>query len=125
MADRQRVLIDWDLGAEGIWRVGRNGGAIGWKGWATVLSVRLLADLESWNDQGAEFTRSVPSVETSGFAETYRQLRAAGQRLARRVQDELGTGWEVLYNPGDEAWAWVDPPWEGLSPGTPQVGRAR
>ncbi len=91
MAARQRALIDWDWEADGIWRVGGYGGTAGWRGWPTVLSPRLLADLKSWNDD---------AVQVHGVAEAQGPLRETGRDLARRVQNELGANWDVLYSRG-------------------------
>jgi hypothetical protein len=116
--ERPRILIDWDHEASGIWRVGDQGAAAGWKGWSTVLSTQLLADLKSWNDHAAQVDRSGDMLD---------QFSAAGHDLAHRVQDELGDGWDVLYNPGGAwAWSWVDPPWRSTeadgSPTPPMPG---
>ncbi len=102
MGNRPRVLIDWDYEAGGVSNVGDQRAAVGWKSWSTVLSTQLLTDLKSWNDSGAQVDRS---DDGQG------QFRAAGHELAHRVQDELGDGWDVLYNPGGTwAWSWVVPP---------------
>jgi hypothetical protein len=103
-----RVLIDWDYGARGIWRVltkqEKEASAPGgrWtgeapprrrervRGWRDRLSTELLDDLQEWNDA---WDTSDPELRTRIQA-----LQERGRDLAIRVQEELGTdGWEVLY----------------------------
>ena len=103
----RRVLIDWDYGAHGIWRVlskeEKEGPALTgrWSGapppgggprprpWSDRLSAGLLDDLRAWNDD----------CEDGGDVGV---LRQRGRDLAVRVQEELGMdGWEVLYQMGD------------------------
>jgi hypothetical protein len=108
VAEVRRVLIDWDYGAHGIWRVltkqekeapapsGRWTGAESQprpepiRAWCDRLTSQLLDDLQAWND--AWYTDGAPDVQL---------LQQRGRDLATRVQDQLGTdGWEVLYKMG-------------------------
>jgi hypothetical protein len=105
--ERRRVLIAWDVGAHGIWRVltkeekeapAKPGT---WSGipprdlahrprpWRDQLSNQLLHDLQEWNDA---WDTEAPDSQA---------LQERGRELAARVQDELGTDdWEVLYQIG-------------------------
>ena len=110
MTEPRRLLIDWDWGASGIWKVltreefmvppspGR------WTGvpppasvtrpraWGDLLSAELMDDLQQWNDDCGRAERH--GGQTAGLTER-------GRLLAIRAQDELGTqGWEVLYKAG-------------------------
>jgi hypothetical protein len=104
VTEPRRVLIDWDYGAHGIWRVltrqekeapapgGRWSGAAPpreqrrIRAWSDRLTSDLLDDLQEWNDAWG-----------TADADT-RALQERGRDLAIRAQDELGTdGWEVLY----------------------------
>ncbi|MCU1490151.1 MAG: hypothetical protein JWM85_1556 [Acidimicrobiaceae bacterium] len=115
-----RVLIDSDLGARGIWRIApaaeTNAPDVAtWRAiraannppaFESLLSASLLADLQSWNDNGDPLYggRAVDSDETRAARQRY---RLEGKHLAERVQDELGPRWEVLYNGGVDGWAWT------------------
>jgi hypothetical protein len=104
VTEPRRVLIGWDYGAHGIWRVltkeekeapappGRWSGTppSSWhdrpRPWSDRLSGELLDDLQAWNDACA--------ADGAGA----QALQERGRELAVQVQGELGTdGWEVLY----------------------------
>lgn len=74
--------------------------------WSDLLSTPLLDDLDEWNDLGNDLQGATSSAD--GWDAFW--FRAAG--LARRVQLELGAGYEVLYQSTYMAWCWVLPPWE-------------
>jgi len=101
-----KVVIDWDWGAPGIWKVlspeelnapAPSGTWTGWSGelldlrsrW-TALSPELWAELVSWNESGDRFAPGDPD-EDGESAEFWSHARP----LAERVQDELGQNWEV------------------------------
>ncbi len=104
MTEPRRVLIDWDWGGHGIWRVltkqemeapappGRWSGAPPRREherarpWSDLLTSGVLDDLQAWNDAWDVKDADVQALERRG------------QELALRVQLELGVdGWEVLY----------------------------
>ena len=110
MIEPRRVLIDWDWGASGIWKVTTREELLApsppgrWTGvpqpvsadrhraWSDVLSAELLDDLQQWNDECGRAERH------GGISDA---LRERGRLLAIRTQNELGTeGWEVLYQLG-------------------------
>lgn len=109
MAEPQRVLIDCDYGASGIWWVsirkeqvspahpgGQSRSLPADSGdrhrpWRDLLSAELIDALEEWN-------RSWERDETDTGP-----LQERGRELAIRVQEQLGTdGWEVLYQMGSQ-----------------------
>jgi len=113
MRTPQLVLIDWDFGAHGIWKIlspaemaappppGRSGPAPAQitrpRPWRDLLSSALLEALQEWNDTGEMLLggrrRSLASEsEMAGF-----YARAA--ELGQRSQQELGTDHAVLYIP--------------------------
>ena len=115
----KRVLIDWDLGASGIWLIvdwrqqrasaqdGEEPELVGFGGpWSDVLPADLLAALQDWNDAAEEFSRP-ESTPAAGRLQRKAALRQRGRELAERVQDELGAEWEVLYNAGGDGWSWT------------------
>jgi hypothetical protein len=67
--------------------------------WSDELSDDLLDDLKRWNDECGEM--AVRGDETS-----LRDEFARARPLAERVQQQLGSEWEVLYTSGG-AWHWV------------------
>lgn len=123
MALPQRVLIDWDFGAHGIWKILSTeelsappapGGK--WapferamdapRPWSDRLSIDLLDALQEWNDAGeAILGRGKP---TTGPDLDAFWTRAA--ELAEGTQQELGPGYEVLHVIPGGAWQWVQPP---------------
>jgi hypothetical protein len=115
----QRALIDWDFGAHGIWTVlspeelaaprppGR------WtqyrpprdrrRPWSDLLSSALIDALDGWNAEGEVLGRKrTPGLRLEAF-------RQRGAELAEHVQQELGSGYEVLYVVAGGAWRWVLP----------------
>jgi len=46
-----------------------------------------------------------------GDAAEVEAIWARGAELAKNVQDELGSEYEVLYAVPEDAWTWVRPPW--------------
>jgi hypothetical protein len=124
------VLISWDYGAHGIWRVltkeEKEAPAPSgqWadtrpsdrhdriRPWSDQLTGKLLDDLQAWNDAWEEETADS------------RALQERGRDLAVRVQGELGSdGWEVPYQIGGQMFR-VHPPgtwpiesWEQQLPG--------
>jgi hypothetical protein len=113
----RRALVDWDYGAHGLWLVlspeelrapPPTGGTWGPyvasaesepRPWSDELSDDLLDDLKRWNDECGEM--AVRGDETS-----LRDEFARARPLAERVQQQLGSEWEVLYTSGG-AWHWV------------------
>lgn len=124
MGAPQRVLIDWDFTAHGIWKIlspaelsaplppGRWGPAPAEitrpRPWSDRLSSALLDALQEWNDTGEAILggrRSFPATELE--TDTF-YARAA--ELAERVQQELGSDYEVLHITPHGAWRWARPP---------------
>ena len=126
MSKPPRVLIDFDYGAAGIWKVlssaEMNAPAPtdeGWTGhaplvsepprlrpWSDRISEPLLDALTEWNDLGVQLVNF-----EEGKAPELDAFWARGAQLAKEVQDELGSDYEVLYAAPEDAWRWVDPPW--------------
>jgi hypothetical protein len=121
----QRVLIDWDYAAHGIWKI-RSAGARSapapegsWgprKGaatdrprpWSDQLSSGLLDALQSWNNTGE--TLLGPRGGPSDVGPELDKFWALAAELAKRTQQELGPGYEVLYQTTQGARRWVLPP---------------
>ena len=122
VATPQRVLIDFDYEAIGIWRVLSSTERRGpppkrattkyetdpaLPPWSGRLSEDLLDALREWNDSGVRIVflgNGTPDEEQAFWA-----LEAD---LAVRVQEELGDEFIVLYAIEEDAWRWVLPPWE-------------
>jgi hypothetical protein len=121
----QRVLIDWDYAAHGIWKIlsaealsaPAAGGSWGprkaaatdrSRPWSDLLSRSLLDALQDWNDTGE--TLLGPHGEPSGVGPELDKFWALATELAKRTQQELGPGYEVLYQTPHGAWRWVLPP---------------
>jgi hypothetical protein len=121
----QRVLIDWDYAAHGIWRIlsaetlsgpeprgswgPRKAATVDHpRPWSDLLSGGLLDALQDWNDTGETLLgpRGDP-VRVGPELDTFWALAA---ELAKRTQKELGPGYEVLYQTPQGAWRWVLPP---------------
>jgi hypothetical protein len=115
----RRVLIDWDFGAHGIWTVlspeersaPRPPGKLApyepprdhSRPWSGLLSNTLLDALDGWNAEGEVLGRKrTPGLELKAF-------RQRGTELAQHVQQELGSGYQVLYVVAGGAWRWVLP----------------
>jgi hypothetical protein len=62
--------------------------------------------LTEWNDLGVQLVNF-----EEGKAPELDAFWARGAQLAKEVQDELGSDYEVLYAAPEDAWRWVDPPW--------------
>jgi hypothetical protein len=109
-----RVLIAADIEASGIWlisvRAEQNR-----RTWVDRLGQQLTTDLKVWNDSAdGLFGGRVRPEDRDGDAEAAYYLEA--QALALRVQEKLGTGWEVLWNEGPTlCWSWIERPvsWRG------------
>jgi hypothetical protein len=113
VTEPRRVLVDWDWGASGIWRVSTREDLLAappagtWTGtppapaarlraWSDLLSDELLDDLQQWNDDYGRAERRAILGSDQPAA-----LMERGRLLAIRVQSELGTeDWEVLYRSG-------------------------
>ena len=126
MSEPPRVLIDFDYGLDGIMKVlshaEMNAPAPtsgGWTGYVPLrpkpppqrwnrISEPLLDTLAEWNDEGV---RLVSLGE--GDVTEVEAIWARGAELAKKVQDELGSEYEVLYAVPEDAWTWVRPPWSG------------
>ena len=122
----QRVLIDWDYAAHGIWTIqaaearsapAAPGGSWGPRKdgatdrprpWSDLLSSDLLDALQDWNDTGE--TLLGPRGKPSGVGPELDKFWALAAELAHRTQQELGPGYEVLYQSAQGAWRWVLPP---------------
>jgi hypothetical protein len=121
----QRVLIDWDYAAHGIWKIPsaevlsalapggswapRKDAATGRpRPWGDVLSSGLLDALQDWNDTGE--TLLGPRREPSSVGPELERFWALAAELAHRTQQELGAGYEALYQTAQGAWRWVLPP---------------
>lgn len=126
MTEPQRVLIDFDFGAAGIWKVlsvaelkapAPEGAWASYaplrpkapspRPWSDRLAVDLLDALQEWNDLGVHLV-----CLGNGDAAQLDALWARGAQLAHRVQGELGSDHVVLYAIPEGAWRWVYPPWE-------------
>lgn len=99
------MLVDWDWEAKGLWLVSARSSLAASTGFHDLLSAALLADLKAWNDRGGDVN---PNDRAANV-----EFRRSSRALAQRVQDELGSSWDVLYNAGGDGWAWtwVEPPW--------------
>jgi hypothetical protein len=121
----QRVLIDWDYAAHGIWTIqsaeARSAPAPGgsWgprkvgatdrpRPWSDLLSSGLLDALQNWNNTGE--TLLGPRGKPSAIRTELDKFWALAAELAHRTQQELGPGYEVLYQTAQGAWRWVLPP---------------
>lgn len=97
--------MDWDYAADGIWNVRLSGAGDGSGRWSELLSEGLLAALHVWNMAGElrdrQRARSEPLPDI---------FYVAARWLAERVQEELGSRWEVLWVGPEGAWHWVDAP---------------
>ena len=115
----RRVLIDWDFGAHGIWTI-LSPEALSapfppgkWapyepprdrpQPWSDLLPSVLLEALDDWNGEGQVLGRR-PATDREVQA-----FRQRGAELARRVQQELGSAYQVLYVLAGGAWRWVQP----------------
>jgi hypothetical protein len=121
----RRVLIDWDYAAHRIWKIlsaevlsapapggswaPRKGAATDRpRPWSDLLSSGLLDALQDWNDTGE--TLLGPRRDPSGMGPELDKFWALSAELAKRTQQELGLGYEVLYQTPQGAWWWVLPP---------------
>jgi hypothetical protein len=122
----QRVLIDCDFSAHGIWKIsspeersapppaGKWGPAPAQpdqpRPWSTLLSTELLDALQEWNDTGEGLFGGrgpLPPKTVGPKVDAFWRLAA---ELAERTQQELGPGYEVLYIVPGGAWRWVTAP---------------
>lgn len=127
VAPAQRVLVDWDFAAHGIWTIlsaeelsapapagrwaPREPGIERPRPWSDRLSTDLLDALQEWNDAGEAIIGrggSTAGPELDAF------WTRAGE-LAERTQQELGPGYEVLCMTPGGAWRWVAP-WSQRAP---------
>jgi hypothetical protein len=109
----QRVLIDWDYAAHGIWRIlsaealsapepqgswgPRKDAAVHHpRPWSDLLSSGLLDGLQDWNDTGEMLLG--PRGDRLRVGPELDAFWALAAELARRTQQELGPGYEVLYH---------------------------
>jgi hypothetical protein len=122
-----RVLIDWDWGAHGIWTIlspeeisaprpaGRWGPADRLTKEARPrplhdkLSLDLLDALQKWNDHGGDLFG--PQSDEATWKAGLDGFRSRGAELAACTQRELGPDYEVLFVTSTGAWRWVEPPW--------------
>jgi hypothetical protein len=121
----RRVLIDWDFGAHGIWTIHSPEQVSAplsrgkWapyepprdrpRSWSDLLPGALLDALDGWNHEGETLgRRRATNLELEAF-------RQCGAELAQRVQQELGSGYEVLHVLVGGAWHWVHP-WSQRTP---------
>ena len=118
----QRVLIDWDFAAHGIWKILSPaeqsapldpGGTWGPapaestrpRAWSDRLSSALLDALQEWNDTGERLLgRRQSSQRTDPQIDAFYALAA---ELAERVQQELGSDHEVLHITRNGSWRWA------------------
>lgn len=118
----QRVLIDWDFSAHGIWKILSPvelsaplpaGGTWGPapaetarpRPWSDCLSSALLDPLQGWNDAGEVLLgRRESSQVTDPLIDAFYALAA---ELAERVQQELGSDYEVLHITPNGSWRWA------------------
>ena len=108
----QRVLIDWDYAAHGIWKIpsaealsapaprgswppGKDAATNRPPRWGDLLSRSLLDALQDWNNTGE--TLLGPRGDPSGVGPELDTFWALAAELAKRTQQELGPGYEVLY----------------------------
>ena len=114
MEGPNRVLIAADIEASGIWHISRRAEETR-RTWVDRLGQQLTTDLKVWNDSAdGLFGGRVRPDDRDRDAEAAFYLEA--QALALRVQEKLGTGWEVLWNEGpNPCWSWIMPPapWRG------------
>lgn len=62
------------------------------------ISAGLVADLASWAARfDATLSRDDPARSGFASAEAATAFRAEGERLAARLRDELGAGWEIVH----------------------------
>jgi hypothetical protein len=124
----QRVLIDWDWGASGIWKIlseqERTAPAPPgeWSSydasaserprpWGDVLSSDLLDALKEWNDWGGRlFREAQPEIDHADGGGRFNDFYARAAELAALTQDQLGRSYEVLFIVPHGAWRWVSPP---------------
>jgi hypothetical protein len=126
MAPANRVLIDSDHAAAGIWLIEADethlaqlvgAGTVASPefemgvtcAWGGLIPIDLLVALKRWNDECSHVgLRSITDgVAVSADVKTALDFR--GHELAGQVQAELGDEWEVLYSTG-AAWHWVRRP---------------
>ena len=106
----KRVLIAWDWEATGIWwycsaqERGDDADAL----FSDLLSHELIVELKRWNDSadGLYGPRILP-VDRDKVAQASFWLR--GRELAERVQMELGSAWEVVYQNSEGSQNWGIP----------------
>jgi hypothetical protein len=124
-----RVLIDWDWGARGIWTIlsdeeisaPRPAGTWGPADLLTEearprplhdkLSLDLLDALQKWNDHGGDLFG--PQSAEATWCAGIDAVRSLGEELAAWTQRELGPDYEVLSVTSTGAWQSVEPPWCG------------
>ena len=122
-----RVLIDWDWGADGMWTIlsaeeisaPRPAGTWGpadppteharFRPLHDKLSLDLLAALQKWNDRGGDLFG--PQSDEATWRAGIDAFRTRGAELAAWTQRELGADYEVLSVTSTGAWQWVDAPW--------------
>ncbi|HEY1824830.1 MAG TPA: hypothetical protein VGG21_02595 [Acidimicrobiales bacterium] len=109
-----RLLVASDIGASGVWWLPDclYGGTPGISeaiqpsvNLKTAVSSELLAALQAWNDLGVDLfsgreVRPIEDVVKRAYVEL-------GSFLATTMQNELGCGWEVLYQDSSNSWTWV------------------
>ncbi len=121
----RRILIDWDYAAHGVWWIlageemrapARSRGPSGVPVPAArgprlrdMLSVELRDALKEWNVAGETVDRH-GGRDADGGEAARAAFWARGAALAERTQDELGDGFEVLYQTPAGAWRWVRRP---------------
>ncbi len=120
MSRINRVLIDWDLEASGIWLLpsytlptgspvrSEESDESSSRPWRELLSSELLANLRAWNDRGDHLFGGRANEPDD---KSRRAFRDEARALASCVQTELGDGWEVLYVEPGRAWTWIKRVW--------------
>lgn len=101
-----RLLIDWDFEAKGVWLINEPEGSLGFSD--ETLTIALRQALADWNRQGEDLFRNGEPAESPEELDRFWRKSAD---LARRVQDELGSSWQILYSTGNASWTWVVPPY--------------
>ena len=127
-----RVLIDWEVGAEGIWTIlpdeerSETAPTCGYfsyqrnpeaellppRPWSGKLFMDLVDALKKWNDLGEElFSPFAPDFDDATFQAKEDAFRFRAAELAAWTQRELGPDFEVLFVTSNDAWQWARPPW--------------
>jgi len=109
----RRALVAFDIEATGVWLIrsqsetaaDSSGEHSGIRAWSDVLSAELLDQLQHWNDDGCRLAdgRTTHFRTESEWNDFFHE----GLNLARRVQHELGSTWQVLVMDRRNAWTFV------------------